>query len=423
MAELTPAQIAALAPDTQTIARAQVMASPAKWPAGGQDERAVWGQCRGADLYDVAVDRRDLATRCTCPSRRRPCKHALALLMLALGGMVPPGTAPAWVDEWLGERTPKGPRRPPDPEAREKRIAEREAKIAAGLDELERWLDDLLRQGIANAPSRPWEMWDQAAARLVDAQAPGLARRVRALYAAATSGDGWPERVAERVGLLGVLVRAYRGRDALPEPLRAEVRAQIGWTQEKDELLAGDGVRDVWDVLGARVEEDERYRSQRTWLVGRATRQNAVVLAFSAVQAPLDRSLVPGTAVDAELVFYPGAAPVRALVKARGEERRVDAFPGAGVDVALGAWANALARSPFIDSFPMALAHVTPVPRKDGLWLRDARGDGVRIAARFAKPWELVALAGGRPIGAFGEWDGEQLHPLSAWVDGELEEL
>src|SRR5262249_25838712 len=282
--QLTQAQIAAIAPDTQTIARAQAVASPVKWPAGGRDERALWGQCRGAELYDVAVDLRDFATRCTCPSRRRPWKHALALLMLALGGMVAPGAAPAWVDEWLAEREPKGPRRPPDAEAQQKRIAEREAKIAAGLDELERWLDDLLRQGIAAAPSRPWEFWDQTAARLVDAQAPGLARRVRALHAAAASGDGWPERVAERLGLLGVLVRAYRGQETLPGGPRADVRAQIAWTPGQDELLLGAGVRDAWHVLGARVEEDERYRSQRTWLAGRDTGRPAVVLAFAAAQ-------------------------------------------------------------------------------------------------------------------------------------------
>ncbi len=423
MADLTQAQIAAIAPDTQTIARAQAVASPVKWPAGGQDERALWGQCRGAELYDVAIDRRDLATRCTCPSRRRPCKHALALLMLSLGGMVAPGTAPAWVDAWLAEREPKGPRRPPDAEAQQKRVAEREAKIAAGLDELERWLDDLLRQGIAAAPSRPWETWDQAAARLVDAQAPGLARRVRALHAAAVSGEGWPERLAERVGLLGVLVRAYRAQDALPDDLRADVRAQIGWTQAQDDLLAGAGVRDAWHVLGTRVEEDERYRSQRTWLCGRDTGRNALVLAFAAAQAPLDRSLLPGTTVDAELVFYPGAAPLRALVKERGEARRLAAFPGAGVDAALGAWARALALCPFVEAFPLALANVTPLRRKDGWWLRDARGDAVRVAGRFEKTWELAALAGGRPIGTFGEWDGETVWPLSAWADGELEEL
>src|SRR5262249_38588327 len=318
--QLTQAQIAAIAPDTQTIARAQAVASPVKWPAGGRDERALWGQCRGAELYDVAVDLRDFATRCTCPSRRRPWKHALALLMLALGGMVAPGAAPAWVDEWLAEREPKGPRRPPDAEAQQKRIAEREAKIAAGLDELERWLDDLLRQGIAAAPSRPWEFWDQTAARLVDAQAPGRAPPLPAPHAAA-AGGGWPARVAAGLGLLGVLVRAYRGQETLPDGPRADVRAQIGWTQGQDELLLGAGVRDAWHVLGARVEEDERYRSQRTWLAGRDTGRPAVVLAFAAAQAPLDRSLLPGTIVDAALVFYPGAAPVRALVKERGEAR------------------------------------------------------------------------------------------------------
>jgi hypothetical protein len=110
-------------------------------------------------------------------------------------------------------------------------------------------------------------------------------------------------------------------------------------------------------------------------------------------------------------------------VKRRGEARRLEAFPGAGVDAALGAWAQALALSPFVESFPLARSKVTPHRRKDGWCLRDPRGDALRVAGGFERIWELAALAGGRPAGVFGEWDGEQLWPLSAWAGGELEEL
>ena len=33
---------------------------------------------------------------CSCPSRKSPCKHALALLLRWVDGLVPPGEPPAW---------------------------------------------------------------------------------------------------------------------------------------------------------------------------------------------------------------------------------------------------------------------------------------------------------------------------------------
>ena len=46
--------------------------------------------------------------------------------------------------------------------------------MSAGIDEFERWLFDLVRQGLASARHQPFAFWDAAAARLVDAHMPGL---------------------------------------------------------------------------------------------------------------------------------------------------------------------------------------------------------------------------------------------------------
>src|SRR5436189_112162 len=67
-----------------------------------------------------------------------------------------------------------------DPEAQEKRAAQREKLMTAGLESFELWLMDLVRQGLAAARQQPYRYWDDAAGRLVDAQVPALADRVRA---------------------------------------------------------------------------------------------------------------------------------------------------------------------------------------------------------------------------------------------------
>ena len=47
------------------------------------------------------VDHVDVAWRCTCPSRKQPCKHALALLLLGVRDGVPGATRPEFLEAGL----------------------------------------------------------------------------------------------------------------------------------------------------------------------------------------------------------------------------------------------------------------------------------------------------------------------------------
>ena len=190
-----------LASDAASVAVARRLARPAPWSQTGFDERAVWGLCQGSGSrpYQTQVDVSGPAFKCSCPSRKLPCKHALALLLLRAGGHLAAGSAPAWVEEWLSSRSERAarparaPGEPPrDPEAAAKRAAEREARVAAGVEDLRTWLRDVVRGGLAAGRLRTWEEWDAFAARLVDAQAPGAASRLRSLGGVAADRPGPP---------------------------------------------------------------------------------------------------------------------------------------------------------------------------------------------------------------------------------------
>src|SRR5262245_46620980 len=204
-------QILALAPDAASAKAGRQLAVPRPWSNLGADNRALWGECKGSGQtpYQVQVDREGPAFQCSCPSRKLPCKHALGLFLLWAGtpGDFPPRTPPARVREWLERRDQRAARkavdgRPPSEapsastadapsavgadETAEKATvrrpsADRYARVAAGLDEFERWLADLVRLGLAAVQGKPSRFWEEPAARLVDAQAPGLARRLREL--------------------------------------------------------------------------------------------------------------------------------------------------------------------------------------------------------------------------------------------------
>ena len=425
---LTPDAVLALAPDEASVHAATAMATPRRWVTLGADEAAVWGEIRGGDLYRVAVLIGEPAFRCTCPSPKKPCKHALALLLAwaRAPAAFAPGVPPAWLVEWAEQRAKParaaraGESSVVDPRAQQRRAAEREARIAGGLEDLDRWLRDLIRQGLAAVQGRGYDLWDAPAARLVDAQAPGVARRLRALAAVAASGTGWPERLLERLGLVFLLVEAYRRQAQLPEDLRADVRSLVGWTVGQDELVAGPGVADRWLVLGERVEEDERYKSQRLWLVGLHGKRPALLLSFGPPGTYFDRSLRPGTILDGELVFFPGATPIRALVKTRNHVEPATGEPPGHATIleAQADYAAALARNPWLDEHPVVLRAVVPQRLRDGWVLRDATDRFVPLARRYGDEKRLAAVAGGRPITAFGEWNGHAILPLAAFVEG-----
>ena len=398
----------------------------------GRSDAALWGECQGSgkNPYQVQIDVSEPAFKCSCPSRKFPCKHGIGLLLLAhtTAAAFKDGEPPDWVTAWLASRqarvekqAKKAEEKPPDPAAQAKRAAQRDSKVAAGIREFDLWLSDLVRNGIADAASKSYKFWDAPAARLVDAQAAGLARAVRELAGIAASGAGWQGRMLARVARLHLLVQAYERLDSLPAPVQADVRTLIGWNQNQDEILARDGVRDRWLIVGQRVSEDDRITTQRTYLIGENTGRHALLLHFAFGGSGLDSTFPPGTSFDGEIAYFDSAWPLRALVKSRETAGMVTQIPTATlVRDATRPFADAIARFPWLDRAPVTLSGVFPMRENDRWFIRDSDGDCLPVAAGYEGGWKMLALSGGNPITVAGEWDGDYLLPLSVVVDGRL---
>jgi hypothetical protein len=429
---LSSEQALALAPDSSVAASGQKLATERSWQGLGRDARAAWGECKGSALYQVRVDLSDLATKCTCPSRKFPCKHAVGLLLLVAAERLPSGQPPAWVEEWLSKRSSTAERKakreaagaegaaPADPEARAKRTAERHTRVQRGLEALSLWMEDLVRGGFAGLEAET-AMWNTQAARLVDAQAPGLASQVRQLAALPGSGPDWPQRMLERLGRLALVTEAWRRMDQLPPPLAADLRSVVGISLREEEVIVqGERLEDTWVVVGQEVEDTERVRAQRTYLLGATSGRTALVLQFAAGPgARFAEAFLPGTAFPAELAFWPSAAPQRALVHERKGEVRpwLEALPSLTLEGLGQRFADELSRQPFRERTAALLGAVVPlVDGRKRWWLRDATGAAILLGA--CDRWRLLALSGGQPLDVFGEWDGEEFRPLSTRVDG-----
>jgi hypothetical protein len=415
--------VLALAPDEASLRAARGLSGTSPWSeAGAADTEsftALWGLCKGSGKrpYQVIVDLTGPAYKCSCPSRKFPCKHAVALLLRWSAGQLAESAMPAWAGEWLEERAAKSlvarAERVPDPVAAAKRAEQREARVSAGLDELDQWLSDQVRTGLAGLGRGGYAQLDAMAARMVDAQAPAVAASLRRL---STVGVGWTDAVLAEYGMLRLLVRAHRRIDELPAPLAATVRAQVGYPVSREDVLAVAPVTDTWQVLGWRDTEDSRIRTRRIWLLGRDTQRPALVLSFAgAPQQSLDSSLVPGEEVRADAHFYPGADGLRVLIGERyGESQRITAISGKlTMAEAARSWADALAANPWLDSWPMLLTGVVPV-RHDDEWTLVADGT---VPLLGADPWPLLAVSGGHPVDVLAEWSATGVRVISVLTD------
>jgi hypothetical protein len=433
---LTVDQVAALAPDAASLAAGKKLAAGRDWTNVAHDARALWGECKGSALYQVRVDLSDLSAKCSCPSRKFPCKHALGLLLQAAADPagIPTLDAPDWVEDWIARRSAAAEKKetkaaaaaPVDERAQARRTQQRAARVEDGIVALDLWLDDLVRNGLITIADKGAELWERQAARLVDAQAPGLAARLRRVSQIPQSAPDWSRRVLVELGRIALVTEAYRRLGALDDQLRDDVRTLVGWTLKDEEVIArGMPVDDRWLVIGQRTEDEDRLRVQRSWLFGLESGRYALVLQFAVGLAPFSESFIPGTLFDARVRYWPSAYPSRALV----EERRGNLQPWteapvgySGFDDLLDATTSALAAQPWLDRLPCIVRDVRPARRGAAYWqLVDAAGSALPLAPRDQR--RLLAISGGHPMHVAAEWDGETLLPLAAMMGQDFNRL
>lgn len=498
MTRWSPEQVEAIAPSPAALSAARPLTTVTKWAGLGADDRAVWGSCRGtgAEPYDTMVDHIGVASRCTCPSRRHPCKHVLALLLLWCHGDVPYSGAPTNVANWMQTRPLPVPDTPdpdgstaaptdvsgdgagrdvgdaagkdaaqgagdvvgdpcgdpgrdaggdlggdlggvagpagestsgedplpaddvadpvPEPD-RDRARDERVERMFAGLTELDRWLDDRMRSGLADPALAKYATWDELAARLVDAQAGSLANRIRRLAGLVGAAPDWHSDVLAELGLLHLLAQAGRRLGSLPGPLADSVATTVGWQVRRADVLGGVPDTDTWVVAARSDTREDRIEVRRHWLRGVASGRWALVLSFAAYRQSLDTSLTVGTAIAADLHRYPGPA-LRALIGVRHGEPSEPARPPA-VDIvsACGEIGTLLAAEPWLDRVPFT---VTASIAADGSTFALADDTGTLPLIAAGRPLAtLLAVAGGRAVDVTCEWTPHGVVPLTLHVD------
>jgi hypothetical protein len=461
---LTREKVEQLAPDQASLSAALKLMKPASWPllARSGDGSLIWAECQGsgATPYRIIVSPADVGYKCTCPSRKLPCKHVLAVMWIACESpqRFEQGPPPDWVGDWLARRRPKakGSERKPDTagggsivaaiaeadaaaiaekttdpkaaaraEAQRQRLREaREASMRDGLDELDRWIVDQLNLGLAGFTQRAAQSTKTLSTRLVDAKAPGLANRLDAL-AADVFRVPEPMRgdlVLERLAALALISAAYRRQEKLPAPLIEDVRRATGWTARREDLIADASAPRAtadWIVAATRSEvQPDKLRRLETWLLNASAARPRVALLIDFVpvsSGPSTSPFIAGEALAGEVVFYPSALPLRAQLARRTPLSSNPPWPSlpGGLAAALTEYESALARQPWLESWPLAARSLRVVELASGqLALADA--SGLTLALDRAQTDDLTPMLRLEPLSALWIWDGRFATLLAA---------
>ena len=419
---LVTEQIRGAAPDHATRRAADELARGDNWgQAGcsnldGSDGRLLWAEFAEGKRAPVhtTVLLPTTHVACSCAATRFPCRHILGLLLRdqksALDLRLPPDWATR-ADNMRSGRADTGSDVTHD---------SRREKLIAGMADLQRWLGDVARQGLAGLPQSRRHEWPAAANRLADAYAPEAAREVRELSLLPGSAPDWPERLLPRLGRLALLCAAFQRLDELPPGEQADALTAAGQPPRPGD----DCVSDTWLVAGVRQEYENKQRRERVWLHGRASGRWALLSNVRPAYRLEGLCLPAGAMLTGELGFVPSAWPLAARPTTElmlEDIPDLDVLPGGDVNDVVTGYAAALAANPWLRRYPALLdeAFVEPPGAGSLLWrLRDRRGHTLPLPPRFGHGWHLLALAADRPLALFGEWDGTHFTPLSARRDG-----
>lgn len=402
------------------------------------NQRVLWGEIKGSGSkpYRTQIDLQAIAFKCSCPSFKFPCKHGLGLMFAFAkqkGAFTETDDEPDWVKEWMDKRAVKAEKLREEPKentpedeskankSKEKRQNERLAQVESGVSELSLWLKDLVRTGFIQLPSKEVRFFEQTAARMIDAKASGLAGRVRALrdlnY---IQNNDWHSSALEIAAELFLLLEAFKNSDKLSPVWQQTLKNLIGWNQSPKELLQNteaERIKDSWVVLGQLQEESEGIIIQRNWLWGTRTNRSALILNFGTPFSPLENTVLPGSIIESELVFFPSVAPHRAVLGV--QKGLLNALPSA-INLAKG-WVEVyqkrgrmLAQSPFISDIPFLIGNLRPVldNRRPIFCDSDNYYHHISPSCQESKLLTLMALSGNTPINIAGVYRRDGFLPL-----------
>jgi hypothetical protein len=444
-----------LAPDQPSLNAAKKLLQPAKWPLRGKAAavNSIWGQCQGSGSkpYYIMADVVEHGYKCTCPSRKFPCKHVLALMWQFAEGAADfnESEPPEWVHDWLGRKRKSTTAEPssekvavkkdianaqeeikkvisPEEKSKKeaaniKRAAQNKAKttasINAGLQEFQQWVDDQLRTGISGFIKEINDRCRRIAARLVDAKAAGLASRLDEFPAKliALPIDQQPAMVFKELGQLLLLSEAW-----LTDNEEVDAHRAITTAENREQLLANKNRLSHsgnWQSVGEKViTRRDGLVSHSTWLLNIDDESARFALLLDHYPASAGRrevALRTGSQITGTIAYYPSRSPLRGfLVEQQAQENSDSSLWPASTTELHSAYAQFLGLIPWSEEMPYMLSLGRIMQDTQGhYWWKNKQTQQRIMLSNKSIP---LLLLGGELSAAFILYNGDSAELLSA---------
>ena len=431
---LTQDQILQLAPDEASKKAGQQLANNAKWNAKFCHENALWGDCQGSGSkpYKTIIDLQNLAFKCSCPSRKFPCKHGLGLFLLFANQesvFTKANELEEYVAEWLDKREAKAESKnkpkeegPIDEKAQQKRIDAREKKIQSGIDELSVWLKDTVRNGIMQVPQNPYQFNQNITTRMIDAQAPGLASQLRKINTIHFYKDGWQLKLIKQLSSIHFLCEAYKNKSHFDDNWQKEMNNQIGWTISKEDVLLTEAIQDKWLVVSKTFHDEGNITTEKIYLLGYETNRFALLLNYYAGNQMPHHLYAEGNIIDAELCFYPGVNSKRAIIKKQnGIELSFKEIDGkSDFESILDEISEHLSINPFSTTIPFVMSKVKIIFDNNQWFLKDQNNFIFVLSNSEDECWNILSISKAKSFSCFVLYEEKELNLNSLWLDNQF---
>ncbi len=292
------------------------------------------------------------------------------------------------------------------------------------MDELRLWIKDIVRNGILNIPDKGFSYFENMAKRMVDAQTPGLANMVRNIGKSNFYTEGWHSPFIDKLAAIYMVLEGYKNIDCLNEPQQQEIKSLVGFTQNQEALKEQTGLTDTWLVLCKQIVEVDTITTERNWLYGTTSNRYALVLQFIVNGQGATLALTAGMFIQAEVVFYPSVAPLRAIVKKQVATNASSHFTSFNNWQQVSETETVLSSvMPVRDGRPFIVRQLIPVQYNNHWWLQDAEQKMMRLKNGQASIWKLLALSGGNAIDMAVIGKEDNYEPLGIWHQNEYRVL
>lgn len=288
-------QIQQIIPDANAEKAAKKLAKVDDWNnKGASQDQWIWAEIKGSAIYQSAIFLPQMKCECSCPSFKRPCKHALALLMVYKDHSAQfiiqedETQFPDRVQKWR-EKVNKAsdakekPSKPVDEEARAKRQQSREQKMDQGIEALKTWLNDIVNLGLNEVRSQQGQnFFREISTRLVDAQVAGLTVWIDE-FSSALYQEQWQKNSAIWLARLHLITALWTRKKHLTEDFQSELRQLFGVNISADFWQTAPQQELNVFALGASIHELNQSKGtyRRQWLWDEKTLTDYLVLDFN----------------------------------------------------------------------------------------------------------------------------------------------